>query len=149
MDSLLGTDRIVLGLSIVRTLVTLEHIVYYAPREEKTSPRLWLGCQFTRAVDWPILLPWSVYYFSSHRGRKCHISVSEPGGNEALSVRCEELVYYTTREVKSWPVQSTCKLPPEASARVAIYTCSGVVLFIPMLSIRFFIISGPKMVRVW
>ena len=22
----------------------------------------------TRAVGWPILLPWSVYYFSSHRG---------------------------------------------------------------------------------
>ena len=23
------------------------------------------------------------------------------------------IVYYTTRAVKSWPVQSTCKLPPE------------------------------------
>ena len=52
------------------------NIVYYAPREEIYSP--------------PILLPWNVYYFSSHRGRKCHISVLEPGGNEALSARCEE-----------------------------------------------------------
>ena len=40
---------------------------------------------YARAVGWPILLPWSVYYFASHRGRKCHISVSKPGGNEALS----------------------------------------------------------------
>ena len=41
-------------------------IVYYAPREDKTSHK----CQFTQAVDWPILLPRSVYYFSTHRGRK-------------------------------------------------------------------------------
>ena len=53
------------------------------------------------------------------------------------------IVYYTTREVKSWSVQSTCKLPLEPKARVE-NTCSGVAPFIPMLSIRFFIIPGPK-----
>ena len=74
---------------------SLRGIVYYAPREKKSRR---LGCQFTRAVDCPILLPWSVYYFSSHRGRKCHISVSEPGGNEALSARCEEKIVYAPRE---------------------------------------------------
>ena len=26
--------------------------------------------------------------------RKCHISVSEPGGNEALSARCEENIFF-------------------------------------------------------
>ena len=57
------------------------------------NARLHLGCQFTRAVGWPILLSWSVYYFSLHQDRKCHISVSEPGRNEALSTRCEEEYY--------------------------------------------------------
>ena len=47
----------------------------------------------------------------------------------------KKIVYYTTREVKSWPVQSTCKLAN---------MCSGVALFIPMLRIRFFTIPGPK-----
>ena len=40
------------------------------------------------------------------------------------------IVYYTTSEVKSWPVQSTCKLTPEPKARVA-NMCSGVALFSP------------------
>ena len=39
--------------------------------------------------------------------------------------------YYTTKEV-------------EPSTRVPIYTCSGVALFIPMMYIRFFTISAPK-----
>ena len=52
-------------------------IVYYAPREEKT-----LQLYFT-----PILLPWSVHYFSRYPGRKYHIPVSEQGGNVALSAR--------------------------------------------------------------
>ena len=48
-------------------------IVYYVPREEKTwtvhilcklPPEPPIGWQFTRDVGWPILLPWSVYYFS-------------------------------------------------------------------------------------
>ena len=52
-------------------------------------PRLRLGWQ-TRDLGWPILLPWSVYYFSSHRGRKWHIPLFAPGGNGVLSDRCEE-----------------------------------------------------------
>ena len=75
-----------------------KYIVYYAPREEKTwtvnslcklppsQRRRWQ----TRDVGWPILLPWSVYYFSSHRGRKWHIPVFASGGNGVLSARCEE-----------------------------------------------------------
>ena len=54
-----------------------------------------------------------------------------------------EIVYYTTREVKSWLVQSTCKLPPEPKARVT-NMCSGVSLVTPMLRILFFNIPGPK-----
>ena len=54
-----------------------------------------------------------------------------------------EIVSYTTWKVKSWPVQSTCKLTPEPKARVA-NMCSGGDLFILMLRIRFFIIPGPK-----
>ena len=59
-------------------------IVYYAPREEKTWT-VHSSCELT-----PEPKARSVYYFSSHRGRKCHISVSETGGNEALTARCEE-----------------------------------------------------------
>ena len=54
-----------------------------------------------------------------------------------------QIVYYTTTAVKSWPVQSTCKLLPEPKARVA-NTCSGLAFFTPMLRLRFFIIPGPK-----
>ena len=39
----------------------------------------------TRDVSWPILLPWSVYYFSSYPGRKYHIRVLEPGAKVVLS----------------------------------------------------------------
>ena len=46
----------------------------------------------------------------------------------------DEIVYYT-RDVKSWPVQCTCKLAN---------MCSGMALFIPMLRIQFFIIPGLK-----
>ena len=58
-----------------------------------------------------------------------------------------EIVYYTTREVRSRPVASP-------SARVAIYTCSGVALFIPMLRIYHIRVSEPEAkvvlsARVW
>ena len=64
-------------------------IVYYAPREEKTWT-VHSSCKLplqTRAVGWPILFPWCVYYFSPYPGRKYHIPVSEQRGNVALSAR--------------------------------------------------------------
>ena len=41
----------------------------------------------TRDVGWPILLAWSVYFFSPIPGRKYHIRVFEPGAKVALSAR--------------------------------------------------------------
>ena len=52
-----------------------------------------------------------------------------------------EIGYFTTREVKSWPVQNTRKLPPEPKARVA-KKCSGVALFISPYCVC--IVPGPK-----
>ena len=41
----------------------------------------------TRDVGWPILLPWSVYYFSPYPGPKYHIHVFESDVKVALSAR--------------------------------------------------------------
>ena len=45
------------------------------------------------------------------------------------------------REVKSWSVQSTCKLPSQPKVRVA-NTCSGMALFILVLRMLFFFTPG-------
>ena len=58
-------------------------IVYYAPRKEKT----WTVHISCKDVGWPIILPWSVYYFSPYLGRKYHIRVFEPGAKVVLSAR--------------------------------------------------------------
>ena len=39
-----------------------------------------------------------------------------------LLLQNTKIAYYTTREVKRWPVQSTCKLPPEPKASFATST---------------------------
>ena len=83
-------------------------IVYYVRREEK------------------FLLPWNIYYFSSHRGWKCHISVSEPGGNEALSARCEEKHFSTMAFLRSRPPRWCCT-PEWENDRVS--SISTVVFF--------------------
>ena len=55
------------------------------------------------------------------------------------------ILYYATREVKSWLVQSiTCKLPPEPKPKVT-NMCSGMALHIPVLRILFFTVPVPKM----
>ena len=53
------------------------------------------------------------------------------------------IVYYASREEKTWTVHSSCKLPPEPKARVANTSC-GLVNFIPVVRILFFAIPGPK-----
>ena len=87
-----------------------------------------------------IVTLWTIF-FSPYSGRKCHFRSRLRNAMSYFRSGYGEIVYYTTREVKNGPGQSTCKLPPESKARVA-NMCSGVVLF--MLRIRFFIIPGQK-----
>ena len=56
------------------------------------------------------------------------------GRNWELCKKHSKSIYTATREVKSWPVQSTCKLPPEPKA----------TLFIPMKNMFIYFKNGNK-----
>ena len=126
-------------------------IVYYVPREERT----WtadISCKLppdrrrgwkTRDVGWPILLPWSVYYFSSHGAE----SASFPLGSETeichFRPLCEEK-YYTFHGSKiSQPTARVCypRLRLGCQFTQAVDCPSS---FLPRCVIYYFTIPGPK-----
>ena len=102
------------------------------PTSRFCHPRLRLGCQFTRDMHCPsFFLPRCViYYFSEYLGRKCYFRSRLKNANVVFSARvCRKIVYAPRK--KNWSAHSSCKLPPELKARVAIYTSCGLSKFFP------------------